>query len=190
MREYLEHIDTSLFLLLNGKHNPFWDVVMYWTTWKFTWIPLYLLLLVLAWNKKGKAVWLVLVAAGVLIVLSDQLSVNAFKEVFERYRPCHNQLLKDQVHLIDGCGGMYGFVSSHAANTFAIAVFIGMVLGTRRALWLLLLWAMFVSYSRIYGGVHYPADIISGALLGSFLAWLVYRLYSIAEMRFIKKNVF
>ena len=108
-----------------------------------------------------------ILAAVLAIVLSDQISVHAFKEVFLRYRPCHNLVLQSQVHLNGGCGGTYGFISSHAANTFALAMFLSLLFNGKIKYFTLfiLVWASFVSYSRIYNGVHYPADIACGAIV-------------------------
>jgi undecaprenyl-diphosphatase len=188
MLEYLESLDQQLFLFLNHINHPFFDEIMRWITHRFTWIPLYIFLAYLAFVKTGlKHFLLILFSAAFLITLSDQISVHFFKNVFLRYRPCHNELLKAQIHLIDGCGGIYGFVSSHAANTFAIAVFMGMILNSfySKALYLMLIWAFIVSYSRIYAGVHYPADIIVGGLLGSLLALIILRFYKLLENRLL-----
>jgi len=176
--EYLEHIDKKLLLLINGWNSPFSDGVMILITGTLTWIPFYIFLLVLLYrNQKGKF-WMVLVFVGILICAADQLSVHGFKEVFQRYRPCHNLELKQFLHLPNGVsGGKYGFVSSHATNTFALAGFVSLCL---RKVWiyvLLFLWASLVSYSRIYLGVHYPSDILGGAILGLFIAIIFYYLY-------------
>jgi len=178
--EFFKHIDTSLFLYLNGKHNGFWDVVMYWTSKEYTWLPLYFFLLYLVYKKQPEQTLSVLLSVGILITLSDQLSVHLFKNFFLRYRPSHNLLIQSLVHTVKGYrGGMYGFVSSHASNTFALATFMGLRLNKyyKYIATCLLVWACFVSYSRIYLGVHYPADVAAGALLGIILALLVDKLY-------------
>lgn len=108
--------------------------------------------------------------------MSDKISVYLFKDIFTRLRPCHNNSLVDLIHLVGSCGGKYGFVSSHAANTFALAVFSGLMLKKhypRLILWAII-WASVVSYSRIYLGVHYPGDILVGAILGISLGVIVY----------------
>lgn len=162
---------------------------MYWASHKLFWIPLYLFFFYLALKKTGKQVWLVALATGLLIFLSDKISVHAFKNVFQRLRPCHELLIQANVHLQNGyCGSMYGFVSSHAANTFALAAFLSLLFQNRYKNFTLLvfLWAFFVSYSRIYNGVHYPGDILAGALLGTGIGITVYKLYQLAQTKFFK----
>lgn len=111
-------------------------------------------------------------------MFADQISVQLFKDVFMRLRPCHNPEIADLIHTINGaCGGQYGFVSSHAANTFGLALFVGLIFKKHVPFLLkaLLIWAAVVSYSRIYVGVHYPADLICGAILGSIIAFLMWK---------------
>lgn len=176
MIELLEKWDQSIFQWLNAYHSPILDTVMWHVSGKWEWIPFYLILLYLLVKTYQKQVWIPLLGVGCLIVLADQSSVHLFKEVFQRYRPCHNLELKELVHIVNGkCGGKYGFVSSHAANTFALATYLLLLLknSVGKKIYLLLLWATIVAYSRVYLGVHYPADIIGGALLGAGIAWFV-----------------
>ncbi len=176
MIEWLESVDRALFLALNSFHHPALDVFMELVSHKFTWIPLYLIIAVFAQRKWGwKGLGIFAVGSALTIVLTDQISVKLFKNVFERYRPCHNEEIAHLVHIVnERCGGLYGFVSSHAANHFGIATFFALTLfrNQRPALIMILLWAALVSYSRIYLGVHYPADITVGALLGIVLGYL------------------
>lgn len=169
MVEWLDQLDKSLFLFLNGINSPFWDVVMFNISKKFIWIPFYALLLALLIKEYKWKSLLLLVMVALTITLSDQSSVHLFKNVFERLRPCHQPELMGLVHTVNGkCGGQFGFVSSHAANSFALAGFFFMLLRTKLPFisWFLVAWAAIVAYSRVYLGVHFPGDILVGAILG------------------------
>lgn len=181
----IKSVDTDLFLFLNDKHNAFFDFIMYWASNRFTWIPLYFFFAFLVFKKIGKRTWLVVAAAVLLILLSDQISNHVFKNNFLRYRPCHNLLIQSQVHLNGDCGGTYGFVSSHAANTFALAMFLSLFFYKKIKYFgvFVFSWAAFVSYSRIYNGVHYPADVAVGAIVGMMLGYLVFKWYQNINLR-------
>ena len=190
MLELIEKWDRQIFLLLNGWHNELFDQIMWHISGKLEWIPLYLILLLLSVKKYGKSVWKILLGVIAVIVLTDQLSVHLFKNVFERYRPCHNLEIADLLHTVNNkCGGKFGFVSSHATNSFGLATYVGLVLSNSNrkiAFILLLIWASVVSYSRIYLGVHYPMDVLGGAILGMFIAFLIFllvnRIFSIEKL--------
>ena len=176
-----------MFLFLNGINSSNFDIIFSWITNKKSWIPLYLLLLfVTALKFKWKAIY-VFIFIGLLILLADKVSVLLFKDVFERLRPCHNPVISNVVHIINGhCGGEYGFVSSHAANSFAVAIFSGLLLKNhyKFVLSTLMFWAVLVSYSRIYVGVHYPGDVLGGAILGCFFGIFIFWLMKLANRQF------
>ena len=168
MLEILNQIDTTVFLFLNDLNSPFMDHVMFYISDRFTWIPFYVFLAYLIFRSyKLKGIWIFLLAI-VTITLSDQIS-DAMKDNLMRYRPCHEPALEGMVHIVrNHCGGLYGFVSSHAANSFALATFIILTIGKRfkYLIPVMLTFASLKAYSRVYLGVHYPGDIIFGAILG------------------------
>lgn len=189
MIEQIKNWDTQLFVFLNGIHSPFWDNIMFWISKTNSWIPLYLVLVGLIIYKQRKRALLTLLFIGLLILISDQVSVHFFKNVFQRLRPCHTPELQDIVHLVKNrCGGKYGFVSSHASNTFAIAGFLSFLFRYKPLTVFLFLWAAVVSYSRIYLGVHFPLDVACGAILGFSIGYMVYRAYSFANKRVYKQT--
>ncbi|MDD2197133.1 MAG: phosphatase PAP2 family protein [Bacteroidales bacterium] len=178
MLDWLIHLDTQIFLLLNGLNSPFFDPIMIFFSGKLTWLPLYLLIIFYMYKRFGwRLVW-PLMGILLVVVLADQTSVRLFKNVFERLRPCHNPDIMDMVHLVaNHCGGKFGFISSHAANTFGIAIFLTLLFKKRWFTLWIIVWATVVSYSRIYLGVHYPGDVLVGGLVGSLCGYAVWRLY-------------
>lgn len=178
MIEEIKQADTAVFLWLNGWHSPFWDVVMYWITFRLTWFPFYgLIILLLARKYRWQAIWLVLTLVAI-IALADKTASAVFKPYFQRLRPCYETAIQHLVHLVDGCGGQYGFVSSHSANTFGLAMALWLLFRKEvKYLNYLFVWAFIVSYSRIYVGVHYPLDLMGGAIIGMVYAILVVQGY-------------
>ncbi|MBT3209390.1 MAG: phosphatase PAP2 family protein [Bacteroidetes bacterium] len=186
--EYINFWDTKLFLVLNSFHSPLWDDIMWWISATYTWIPLYLFVLFFIFKEKKWKGFFTLFALILMIVLADQISVHLFKEVFERLRPCHNPDISEIVHIVKNkCGGKYGFVSSHAANTFSFALFSAIFFRKLYYTILIIAWASIVSYSRIYLGVHYPGDVVGGAILGLLLGFLVFYIYNFFERKWINQ---
>ena len=151
---------------------------MWWISGKTTWWPFYLLLLgFLGWKKRWQLVPMILFIV-VVITLADQTSVHIFKNVIQRLRPCHEPSLDGLVHLVNNkCGGQFGFISSHAANSFGFAVLVSLWIRKKWFSIAMVAWAMLVGYSRIYLGVHYPGDVLVGSLWGAGCGWVVYYLY-------------
>ena len=180
----LIHLDQQLLLFLNSFHSPLWDNFFWIFTSVAIWIPFYLTLLYVIFKGQGWAGVITLLAIALLITLCDQISTNIFKDGFERLRPSREPDLEGLVHLVNQKrGGMFGFVSSHATNSFGIALFTSLLFRYRWYTVFLMLWAMVNSYSRIYLGLHYPGDILGGALLGLFLGWLVFWIYKKVRIR-------
>ena len=188
MLDWLINLDTKLFLFLNGIHSAGADSIMWLVSGKYTWIPLYLFILVMLIMRFRKMSLLIIPVMIILITVSDQVSSHLLKIFFERLRPCHEPSLSGLVHLLNGyCGGNFGFVSSHAANTAALATFTSLLFKRRLYTWLIFVWAAVVSYSRIYLGVHYPGDVLCGFLLGVVLGWAAMKLMAWAMSGINKK---
>ncbi len=176
--EALQHIDEQIFFCINKNwSNHFFDLIMPPVREKFFWIPLYFIIaVVIIWKFKAKGLYLLLLL-GLNFAISDQLSSAVIKPWIARTRPCNNPEIKNEVILrVDACGAGKSFTSSHAANTFAFAMLLSLLFrkkqkGIAPAIFF---WASLVSFAQIYVGVHYPLDILGGALLGIVIALLVF----------------
>ena len=179
MLESILQWDTELFLALNNAGMDWLDGPMILISKVWIWVPLYAAVLYLLFKKFPVQDALVFTAILIVgVILTDQGSVHFFKEVFKRPRPCQEEELMAQMrYLASGCG-LYGFVSSHAANTFGFAILTGSIFKTiyPRLGIILMIWAIAVSYSRIYIGVHYPLDVLVGALYGILVGRLLFKL--------------
>lgn len=181
--ESLKQFDTKVFLMINGNHNVFFDTLMYWASDKLFWIPFYAILLLFLIRIYKKFSIYIVIAIAVTITLCDQTASGLIKNFAKRLRPSHEPSLIPLIHLSKaGAGGNFGFVSSHSANAFGLITFLFFLLPSRYN-WLkiiLLFWALFVSYSRIYNGVHYPFDVIGGAIVGivsGSLIWILFKIF-------------
>jgi undecaprenyl-diphosphatase len=151
---------------------------MMFLTGKYSWILLYISILIFVFKKFGaKNSFIIIFLFIFTTILTDQTSVHLFKDVFKRLRPCFNPLIADIVHVVKYPGGKYGFVSSHAANAFGTVVLASLILRNKYISILLIFWASVIAYSRIYLGVHFPGDVLVGALLGTFWAFVIYYLF-------------
>lgn len=193
MIEFLKKIDADLLITLNNFHHPLLDPVMYWFSDKYIWFPLYAFFIgFLLYKFRLRGLHMIL-ALALTVAACDQLTSSFMKPFFARLRPCHDPAIQDYLRMITGCGGKYGFASSHASNAFGFAVLVILLMKNKFSwVWWLLPWAVLVSYSRVYLGVHYPGDIIAGGIAGSLLAFIFYFSYQKLtgnEERLLQKNV-
>lgn len=183
----LLQLDKDIFLFLNSMGSTTWDGLWLFITNKLSSIPLYLFLLIAIYRCFGlKKTLLIIVTVAMLITVTDQLA-NFFKYGVQRLRPCHDPDLSGMVRLVkSSCGGKFGYFSAHAANSFALAFFFTGLLSFKYKYigFFLFIWASVVAYSRIYVGVHFPLDILTGLGIGLFLSWLFTKLYIFALQKF------
>lgn len=188
--EWLIGIDTKILYFINGLNSPFLDEVMWLISKPMLSIPIYLFFIYLFYNREGKNLWRPLLAVVLVVTLADRISVECFKDVVCRLRPSHTAGIMENLHFYVKSngeayqGGLYGFVSSHAANTFGVALFMALYAKRRSITAVVLSWAAIVSLSRVYLGVHFPTDILAGGALGALLGWLVYWGYQRLAVRY------
>lgn len=185
MLEFITNIDTQLTLFLNGSDSEMLDAIAVTATKTSTWIPLGILLLyVLMRMKDWKNALLVILCVAIAITLADQMASGIFKPLVARLRPSHTPELQGVIDLVgDYRGGRYGFFSSHAANTCAVAVFLSLLFRKRVFTVAICSWAMVNSWTRLYLGVHYVGDIMVGLIWGAFVGWMVFRLYRFLTLK-------
>lgn len=177
MIDYLMDIDAEALLAVNGMYSSFQDALWWMVSAKWSSALLVLSLLWILIHKNRRHALLVLAMVALAVLLADQVSSGLIKHLVERLRPTHDPSLENAVHIVNGYrGGMYGFVSSHAANFFAIATLVSFIMRHRLVVIALYGWGLAQCYSRMYLGVHYPGDILGGIIVGVLAGWLVWRL--------------
>ena len=174
--------DTYLFLKINTVWtSSFFDGVFPWWREANAWVPLYLFLIVFAFLNFKKQTWPWLLFVAVTLTLTDQISSSLIKNWIARPRPCRDEFLMSQVRLLlNNCSGTYSFTSSHAANHFGFAVFICITLQAVFTKWryVFLAWAGTICYAQVYVGIHYPLDVLGGAILGSVVGFLMAKFFN------------
>jgi undecaprenyl-diphosphatase len=188
--DFISKADRELSLFLNHFGAPELDALMILWSSRWVWLPLYGILL--AWMFKqwqGRRFLFSVIAVAAIILLADQTASTLFKPLFARLRPCHDPQLLPLLHLPDGCGGQFGFASSHAANTMALAVFFALMpLRFRRSyVWMpLIFWSLLSGWSRIYLGFHFAGDVLAGYAIGGF--WAAFMHFMLRRFRFFDGN--
>lgn len=177
MIDYLTSVDASALLAVNGWHDTFQDALWWMVSAKWSSLLILLAFVGCMLRQNRRHALLTLVMLVLAFVLADQISSGLIKHLVERLRPTHDPSLASAIHVINGYrGGMYGFVSSHAANSFAASTLVALVMRRRLVAICLFTWALLQCYSRVYLGVHYPGDILGGMVVGVFVGWFIYAL--------------
>lgn len=176
MLEQLIQFDQSLFFTINhGLSNSFFDWLMPALRNRFFWTPLYLFIIIFFIRNYGKQGWIMILFLGLTFGCTDFISSSLIKPSVQRLRPCNNPEIKSDVKNLIDCGSGFSFPSSHASNHFGLAVFLIVMLYRK---WKLILpiglfWAASISFAQVYVGVHYPVDILAGAMLGGMIGFIM-----------------
>jgi len=172
-------MDQAITLFFNGSHSLYLDAFAWSATHIQVWIPFLLVIVYVLFKEHDFAHFFFIIGAAIFcVVISDQVASSIFKPLIARWRPTHNPQIMHLTDIVAGYrGGYFGFFSSHAANTFSIATFLSLIFRDRNVYISLFCWALFNCWTRIYLGVHYMTDLLVGALWGSMIAFLAFRVY-------------
>lgn len=176
--DWFDQIDKSVLLAINSHYNDYFDVFMMWVSDKWIWVPMYCTIFYIV--VKTKKIESVIIVLGLVltVVLCDQFSASVCKPLFHRFRPAQDPEIGSLCHVVCGYGtSLYGFVSSHAANTIGVAVFFSLVFRNKLFEMFIFFWAIINCYSRMYLAAHYLGDIVCGAIVGALFGWFCYWLY-------------
>lgn len=175
--ETLLQFDKELLIWFNSSHSPFWDVLMMFFTRIEFWIPFFILVAYQIFKYKGKEAWWWLIGLSLLLLFGDLISTYLFKDILQRLRPSHEPALTGIVNLVKGyAGDKFGFVSSHATAVFAFAIYTSRLFRNNVYAIFITIWSFLIVYTRLYLGLHYPADILGGMALGLGVGYFFYRI--------------
>lgn len=190
MFQFLQEIDSSWLVAINGAHCDYMDAFMWMVSKSYSWLLIGLVAVVVNARRGWRNALVFLFAVALAVLVADQVASGIIKHAVERLRPTHEPALKGVLHIVrDYRGGLYGFVSSHAANSFAIALLVGGMMPHCAALGSLMAWAVVQCYSRMYLGVHYPGDIVGGIVVGLLAGAFVFVLWRKACARYCPAEV-
>ncbi len=191
MLDQLLQLDTSLFTYLNQLGNPTWDGFWLFVTEKRNHIPLMIVLLFLIYKNQGLKPFLIsLVFIALMATWTDQIT-NLIKYTYRRPRPCSVDDLSETIRYINKRCSSFSFFSGHSSNSMAVAVMIANLISPKyKKLWIpLIIWAFCMGYSRIYVGVHYPIDILTGFTFGALSGYGFYKLFAFTSNRILKTKL-
>jgi len=178
--EFIQSIDEKILLIINGLNCDILDSIMFWLSNTWFWLPLYIILIYQILKNYGKKGIFIIIISLLVIAICDQIASHLIKNTVQRLRPSHSPGLENLLHYVNNYrGGKYGFVSSHAANSFGLAAFLFKFFNDKKK-WLsyfLIIAAILISYSRIYLGVHFPSDVFAGAIVGVFIGFISYIIF-------------
>jgi len=184
----LTTLDQSVFFFFNSMHTPFWDAAMVLFTQTQLWMVFFLTTIFFIIKKYRTKAVVILFLLALAILISDQFS-NLIKDTVKHFRPTHTPAIQDLVYYPLKKGGLYGFFSAHASNTFTAATFTSLLFRNTRYSLLVFFWAILVSYTRIYLGLHYPSDILTGIIFGILLGYGTYKLLILTEKHFLMLRI-
>ena len=191
MFEQILQLDQQLFIAINeGLSNPFFDWIMPFLRNRVFWTPLYLFLVIFLTRNYGKWGLICIVFMLLTFAITDYFSASIIKPAFERLRPCNDIAIKNELNAIVDCGTGFSFPSTHATNHFGIAMFLILTF-YQRWKWIIplaLFWAFSIAFAQVYVGVHYPTDVLTGAILGCLIGYITSTIFKTIKVEKVWKS--